>query len=58
MRAPVLVSALGVLEVPRWPKEIKGIDNFEGSKFHAARWDHSVPLKGKRVGVIGNGASA
>jgi cation diffusion facilitator CzcD-associated flavoprotein CzcO len=55
--APILVSALGVLEVPKWPSDMKGLADFKGDLFHAARWDHSVSLKGKRVGVIGNGAT-
>ncbi len=52
-----VVSAVGQLNQPKYP-EIKGIDTFKGPAFHSARWDHSVDLKGKRVGVIGTGASA
>ena len=42
---------------PRLP-EIEGIETFDGALFHSARWDHSVDLAGKRVAVIGTGASA
>ncbi|KAJ7612215.1 FAD/NAD-binding domain-containing protein [Roridomyces roridus] len=55
--ARILISALGILEVPRYP-DIAGIDSFKGSVFHSARWDDTVELQGKRVAVIGNGASA
>ena len=35
----------------------EGLEDFEGALFHSARWDHSVPLDRKRIGVIGNGSS-
>jgi cation diffusion facilitator CzcD-associated flavoprotein CzcO len=54
--AQVLISAIGILEIPRYP-EIKGISDFRGTIFHSARWD-DTELSGKRVAVIGNGASA
>ncbi|MEC5208981.1 cation diffusion facilitator CzcD-associated flavoprotein CzcO/NAD(P)-dependent dehydrogenase (short-subunit alcohol dehydrogenase family) [Psychrobacter sp. PL15] len=54
--ADVLICATGVLHHPNIP-DIKGIDTFEGASFHSARWDHDVPLDGKRVGVIGNGST-
>ncbi len=38
--------------------DIEGLDSFPGHVFHSARWDHSVDLKGKRIGVVGSGASA
>jgi cation diffusion facilitator CzcD-associated flavoprotein CzcO len=57
IRARVLVSGVGGLHVPQYPK-LKGIDSFAGPKFHSATWNHSVDLSGKRVGVIGTGASA
>ena len=38
--------------------DIKGIETYEGHKIHSARWDHDIDLRGKRVGVIGTGASA
>ncbi|MET3859598.1 cation diffusion facilitator CzcD-associated flavoprotein CzcO [Dietzia sp. 2505] len=55
--ARVLVLGVGALCEPRLP-EIEGIDDFAGPVFHTARWDHSVPLAGRRVAVIGTGASA
>jgi len=55
--ADVIVAATGVLHHPRYP-EITGLDDFAGRVFHSARWDHSVPLAGARVGVIGTGSSA
>jgi len=55
--ADVLVSAVGQLNQPRLP-EITGRETFTGPAFHSSRWDHSVDLTGKRVGVIGTGASA
>lgn len=55
--APILVSAIGVLETPRFA-EIPGLADFKGNLFHSARWDNGVALQGKRVGVVGNGASA
>ena len=53
----VLVSAVGQLSRPSYP-EIQGADSFDGSMFHSAEWDHGVDLTGKRVAVIGTGASA
>ena len=55
--ATALVSAIGVLVVPRTPK-LQGIETFKGEVFHSARWRHDVDLRGKRVGVLGNGSSA
>ena len=52
-----LIVALGQLNRPKFP-EIEGRETFAGPAFHSARWDHSVPLEGKRVGVIGCAASA
>ena len=56
-RATALVSAIGVLVVPSFPK-LQGIESFKGEVFHSARWNHSVNLHGKRVAVVGNGSSA
>ena len=50
--AQVLVSALGQLNRPSLPA-IEGREDFAGPAFHSSRWDHSVALGGKRVGVIG-----
>lgn len=55
--ADVVIAATGVLHHPMIP-EIPGLDSFEGACFHSARWDHSVPTAGKRVGVIGTGSTA
>src|SRR5690606_1309608 len=50
-------SAVGQLNRPHYP-EIPGRDTFAGPAFHSARWRHDVDLRGKRVAVIGTGASA
>ncbi|MFF3752998.1 flavin-containing monooxygenase [Streptomyces sp. NPDC002018] len=55
--AEVVVSAAGPLSDPRIP-EIPGLAGFPGKVFHSARWDHDYELRGKRVAVIGTGASA
>lgn len=52
----VLVAATGVLHHPSVPA-IPGLGDFERPWFHSARWDHSVAVDGKRVGVIGNGST-
>ncbi|MFC6287641.1 flavin-containing monooxygenase [Nocardioides sp. GCM10027113] len=52
-----LVSGAGGLSEPRLP-DIDGIDDFQGEVFHSAQWNHDVDLTGKRVAVIGTGASA
>ncbi|CAN5446920.1 NAD(P)/FAD-dependent oxidoreductase [soil metagenome] len=57
VRARVFVSASGPFVDPTWP-DIPGLDGFTGARFHTARWDHDVSLVGKRVAVIGTGASA
>ncbi len=56
-RADVVVSATGILHHPNVP-EIEGVGDFRGAVFHSARWDHGVPLDGKRVGIIGTGSTA
>ncbi|WP_372797816.1 flavin-containing monooxygenase [Litorivivens sp.] len=55
--ADFLFSATGFLHRPKYP-EIPGLENFAGPKMHSARWDHSVELKRKKIGVIGTGSSA
>jgi cation diffusion facilitator CzcD-associated flavoprotein CzcO len=55
--ARALVSAVGLLGAPALPA-LPGLLTFAGPVFHSARWRHDVPLEGKRVAVIGNGASA
>lgn len=53
----IFVTGAGALNDPAYPT-IKGLETFEGKKFHSALWDHSYDLKGKNVAVIGSGASA
>ncbi|MEU6643039.1 NAD(P)/FAD-dependent oxidoreductase [Saccharomonospora sp. NPDC046836] len=53
----VLIPATGQLSRPSYP-DIPGIDSFAGPSFHSAQWDHDCELTGKRVAVIGTGASA
>lgn len=55
--ADTVVSAVGALCEPNLP-DIKGIHDFEGEIFHSARWNHDADLTGKRVAIIGTGASA
>jgi cation diffusion facilitator CzcD-associated flavoprotein CzcO len=55
--ARAVVIATGQLNQPQVPK-LEGTDAFAGRMFHSARWDHSYDLRGKRVAVIGTGASA
>jgi cation diffusion facilitator CzcD-associated flavoprotein CzcO len=55
--ARFVIGATGVFNQPRLP-DIAGIDSFEGETLHTARWDHDISLDGKRVGIIGTGASA
>jgi len=55
--ARVVVSAVGGLVDPAYP-DIAGLEDFAGKTFHTARWDHDYDLAGKRVGVVGTGASA
>ena len=57
LTARAVVSAVGQLNVPKYP-DLPGVGDFAGPAFHSARWDHSVDLTGKRVAVIGTGASA
>lgn len=57
IEAMAVVSALGQLNKPKWPN-IEGLESFAGPMMHTARWDRSQDWAGKRVGVIGTGASA
>jgi len=54
--ADILISACGILHTPNLPN-IEGLDSFNGAVFHTSKWDHSVDLKNKRIGVIGTGSS-
>ncbi len=57
LEADVLVPAVGQLSRPALPP-IPGLDSFEGASFHSAEWRHDIDLAGKRVAVLGTGASA
>ena len=57
IEADAVVSAVGQLNRPNYP-DIPGMDTFAGPSFHSARWNHDVDLTGKRVAIIGTGASA
>jgi cation diffusion facilitator CzcD-associated flavoprotein CzcO len=57
LQASSVVSAVGQLNRPRLP-DIAGRDDFAGPSWHSARWDHGVDLAGRRVAVVGTGASA
>ncbi|MDX1496330.1 MAG: NAD(P)/FAD-dependent oxidoreductase [Salinisphaeraceae bacterium] len=57
LRARTVVSASGPLSNASLP-DIPGIDSYSGHKVHSARWDHDYDFHGKRVAVIGTGASA
>lgn len=55
--ADILISATGFLHQINMPS-IPGLDRFKGVKFHTARWNHSVPLADKRIGIVGTGSTA
>ena len=55
--ANMLISGMGALSTPTYPN-VPGRERFEGKAFHSQDWDHDYELRGKRVGVIGTGASA
>ncbi len=55
--AQFLVSGVGGLHIPQIP-ELPGIANFKGQTWHSARWNHEYDLRGKKVAVVGTGASA
>ena len=54
--ADYLFSAVGILNIPKFP-QIDGLDEFAGEVYHTSRWPAEADLSGKRVAVIGNGAS-
>lgn len=56
-RFDAVITAVGILHHPALP-DIEGLGDFAGAAFHTARWDHSIPLEGKRIGVIGTGSTA
>jgi len=55
--ADAVIVATGQLHGPAYPR-IPGVDSFAGTSFHSAEWDHAADLGGKRVAVVGTGASA
>ncbi len=57
IQATAVVSAVGQLNRPALP-DIAGRDDFTGPSWHSARWNHDVDLAGKRIAVVGTGASA
>lgn len=57
IEARTLISACGQLNRPAYPR-LKGLESFKGETFHSARWNHQANLRGKRVAVVGTGASA
>jgi 4-hydroxyacetophenone monooxygenase len=57
LEANVVISAIGIFNPIKMPT-IKGLDRFQGPCFHTAEWPADLDLKGKRVAMIGNGASA
>lgn len=56
-RFDVVIVATGVLHHPNVP-HLPGEESFRGASFHSARWDHDVPLDGRRIGVVGSGSTA
>ncbi|MEV5572534.1 NAD(P)/FAD-dependent oxidoreductase [Spirillospora sp. NPDC052269] len=57
LRPKAIVTGVGALHIPSFP-DLPGMERFKGAAFHSAEWDHDVDLTGKRVAVIGTGASA
>jgi cyclohexanone monooxygenase len=57
MRARYVILANGILTTPKLAR-IKGMETFAGESFHTSRWNYHVDLAGKRVGIIGTGATA
>ena len=57
MRARYVVLANGILTTPKLAR-IVGMETFRGDSFHTSRWDYNIDLAGKRVGIIGTGATA
>ena len=53
----ILITAVGQLSRPRLP-DIKGVETFQGTSFHSADWDHNFDPAGKKIAVVGAGASA
>lgn len=57
MKARFVILANGILTTPQLAK-IDGMETYQGQSFHTSRWDYNVDLAGKKVGIIGTGATA
>src|SRR6202140_3060545 len=57
VRARFVILANGILTTPKLAR-IAGMEKFKGESFHTSRWDYNIDLRGKRVGIIGTGATA
>ena len=57
MRARFVILANGILTTPKLAR-IAGMEKFQGESFHTSRWNYNIDLRGKRVGIIGTGATA
>ena len=57
IRSRNVIACTGILSIPKRPK-IDGLEDFAGETMHTAEWDHDLPLAGRRVGLIGTGATA
>jgi cation diffusion facilitator CzcD-associated flavoprotein CzcO len=57
MRARIVILANGILTSPKLAR-IHGMEHFAGESFHTSRWNYNVDLEGKRIGIIGTGATA
>lgn len=57
LNSDFLVSAVGQLNIPKYP-DIQGLNDFSGKLMHSARWDWDYDLRGKKIGIIGTGATA
>jgi cation diffusion facilitator CzcD-associated flavoprotein CzcO len=57
MRARHVILANGILTTPKLAR-IEGMEKFQGEAFHTSRWNYNVELQGKRIGIIGTGATA
>ena len=57
MRARFVILANGILTTPKLAR-IQGMETYQGESFHTSRWDYNVDLEGKRIGIIGTGATA
>lgn len=55
--APILVSAVGQISVAKLPA-ISGMDNFKGALFHSSHWPEGLDIKGKKLAIVGTGASS